>query len=280
VAIRVEFSGDQGVLIGAGGTLLEGVALLQAAPPRTAPRIGRLLVGLVALYGLMRVVSTALWWLVSDVMRIQPAPLPAEELPAFITGFALFFAPLLYLSACALARRWLPLEPSRLMLYMGATFFCAALAEIAVDEAFVAVLGRPAWLYQVWPVHGGFTSAAGVAMWPLYGVFVYLLHGALRGNPRLRFLDNDMGKALLVAVDAMLLEVAANAFTLVGFRSFFFFYLVPDLHHFTTWEIFIPYILAGVVGMKLIAVLDRRKHRALIGLALQLAATVLVLRIF
>lgn len=237
-------------------------------------------VGLAAIYGLMRLSSTALWWLVSGVMRIQPTPLPAEHLPVFITAFTLFFAPLLYLLACALARRRLLFEPSRLLLYVGATFFCAALAEIGVNAAFVTVLGRPAWLYQVWPVHRGFTSAAGVAMWPLYGVFVYLLDAALRGNPRLRFLENDLGKALLVGVDAMLLEIAANTFSLVGFRSFFFFYLAPDLHHFTTWEIFVPYVIAGLVGMKLIAVLDRRKNRALIGLALQLAATVLVLEVF
>lgn len=237
------------------------------------------LVGLVALYALMRVSSTALWWLVSDVMQVQPAPLPVEHLPAFIARFTLFFAPLLYLLASALARRWLPLEPSRLLLYMDATFFCAALAEIVVDEAFVAVLGRPAWLSQVGPVHRGFTSAAGVAMWPLYGMFVCFLHAALHGNPRLRFLDNDAGKALLLGADAMLLEMAANVFTLVGFRSFYFFYLAPDLHHFTTWEIFVPYVIAGWAGMKLIAVLERRTHRAPIGLGLQLAATVLVLRI-
>lgn len=238
------------------------------------------LAGLAATYAMMRVSSSIFWWLVSSVLRIQPVPLPAGDLPSFLIGFTLFFAPLLYLLPCALARRWLRVEPSRLLLYMGATFLCASVAEVVVDEAFVLALGRPAWLYQVWPVRGGFTSAAGIVMWPLYGVFVCFLHAALRANPRLRPVDTDAGKALLMGVDAMSLELAANTFTLVGFHSFYFFYVAPDLHHFTTWEIFVPYVVAGAAGVSLIAVLERQKHQALIGLALQLAATVLVLVIF
>jgi hypothetical protein len=233
--------------------------------------------GLAAIYAMMRVSSSVLWWLVSSVLRIQPAPVRGEDLPSFLIGFTLFFAPLLYLLPCALARRWLPIEPSRLLLYMGATFLCATVAELVVDEAFVLALGRPAWLYQVWPVRGGFMSAAGVVMWPLYGVFVCFLHDALRANPRLRLVDNDVGKALLMGVDAMFLELAANTFTLVGFHSFYFFYLASDLRHFTTWEIFVPYVVAGGAGVALIAVLERQRHQALIGVALQLAATVLVL---
>lgn len=260
-------------------TTIDAPASRAAGLPRGILTAAAVVTGLATVYAGMRVSSSALWWLTSSVLGIQPAPLPAADLPVFIIGFTVAFGPLLYLVPCALARRWLRVDPSRLLLYIGVTSLCATVAEIAVDEAFVLALGRPAWIYQVGPVHGGFTSAAGIAMWPLYGVFVYFLHAALRGNPRLRLLDNDAGRALLMGVDAMSLELAANAFTLVGFHSFYFFYLASDLHHLTTWEIFVPYVVVGAIGMRLVAFLERRKHQALVGLALQLVATVLVLRI-
>ena len=118
------------------------------------------------------------------------------------------------------------------------------------------------------PVHHGYTSGVGLVMWPMYGFFVCLLHEAIHVSPRLAFLDGDVQRAVLVALDAMVLEVAANAFTLLGFGSYFFHYHAGDLVHFTTWEIFVPYVVAGALGLQLLKVLERRAPKVPTGVVL------------
>ncbi|HEX5752941.1 MAG TPA: hypothetical protein VFZ09_42450 [Archangium sp.] len=247
-----------------------------AAWPR-ARLVPRVLSGLLLAYVLMKALSAAGAWLLWEALAITPTPLPAKHTALFLTSFLLVFTPLLYLSACALARRLLHPRVDTLVLYMGTTCFCATLGEVGTDTLCVTLLKRPLWLYHVWPVNHGYASAAGLFTWPLYGGFVYLLHQALRTNPRLRCFDRDGTKVLLLAVNAMLLEIFVNVFSLGLFESFFFFYFREDLGHFSTGEIFLPYVVLGSAGLKLLAFLERRRHRLAIGLALQALGILCVL---
>ncbi|GDX79391.1 hypothetical protein LBMAG42_12020 [Deltaproteobacteria bacterium] len=195
----------------------------------------------------------------------------------FLLAFPLFFAPLLYGGLCLLARRRLPLHAEPLVAAAGVTFLCAATAEIAVDSAFVALTGAPAWRYIVWPVHQGYTSGIGIVMWPLYGAFVHLLHEVLRGDPRFRAVSGDIARGVLIAADAMLLEVAANLFSLVVFGCFTFYYLPDDLLHFTTIRIFLPYCAVGVLGVQVLNRLEGVRGAAWAGgLAWAVAACVVL----
>ncbi|MEW5852262.1 MAG: hypothetical protein AB2A00_25960 [Myxococcota bacterium] len=234
--------------------------------------VARWLVALAALYGVTVVVTAGIWWGVVDGLGRTIAPLDPSRNARFTVTFITFFTPLLYLFTSALARRWLRPDPAQLLLTMGATFFCALLAEVGCDALFVLVVGRPCWEYHVWPVHHGYTSGVGLLMWPLYGLFVHLLHQALEENPRLRALDNLPAKAVLVGVDAMVLEVAANTFSLVAFNTFYFRYHAGDLHHFTTAEVFVPYVVAGYVGLHLLERLRGVPHPAWVGAALWVVA--------
>ncbi|REG20414.1 hypothetical protein ATI61_122114 [Archangium gephyra] len=247
-----------------------------AAWPR-ARLVLRVLSGLLLAYVLLKALSAAGGWLLWEVLDITPTPLPAERNAVFLTSFLLVFAPVLYLSTCALARRFLRPRVDTLVLYMGTTCLCATLGEVGTDTLCVALLKRPLWLYHVWPVNHGYTSAAGLVTWPLYGGFLYFLHQALRANPRLRPFNGDGAKVLLLAVDAMLLEICLNVFSLGLFQSFFFFYFRGDLQHFSTGEIFVPYVVLGYAGLKLLAFLERRRHRLAMGLALQALGILCVL---
>jgi hypothetical protein len=149
----------------------------------------------------------------------------------------------------------------------GVTFGCAALLEIAVDTAWTAATGAPCWEYRLWPVHQGHTSRFGVLMWPMYGAFVQHFHGAIRRNPALHGLHGPAARAVLVAVEAMVLEILANALSLGGFGSFLFYYLPDDLGHLTTFRIFLPYVAAGAMGVALLGWLERQPRRAEIGVA-------------
>ena len=245
----------------------------RTAPASTQPAdvVGRVLrwaLALLAFYLLAWVMGRVVLWLAVDVLGRTLEPLGRRDLHIFIPAFFLFFMPLLYAGCSALAGRWLRPAVDTLVLYVGTTFFVAVWAEIAADTAFVLLLGRPGWLYHVWPVHHGYTSGVGLIMWPMYGFFVCLLHEAIRVNPRLHFLDGDVQRAVLVALDAMVLEVAANAFSLLAFGTWFFHYHAPDLHHFTTWEIFVPYVVAGAVGLQVLHLLERRAPRVATGVVM------------
>jgi hypothetical protein len=223
-------------------------------------------------YALKTLTVVALGYLaMRGVCAELAAVLPAGTRPvvdplAYAALFILVFLPAIYLGPCALAGRWLRPAAGTLLLTMGTTLLCATLAEIVVDTAFMTAVGRPAWLYHLWPVHGGYTSRFGVLMWPMYGFFVCMLHEAMPHNRFLKPLDSLLGRALLVGADAMVLEVAANAFSLGFFGSWCFFYLQDDLHHFTSVEIFGPYVLVGWVGLQLLHGLAGLRHPALLGL--------------
>lgn len=244
--------------------------------PRVWPVL-RVSTWLLLAYALLKALSAAGAWLLWEVLDITPTPLPAQRTALLLTSLLLAFTPVLYLSTCALARRFLRPRVDALVLYMGTTCFCATLGEVGTNALSMALLKRPIWLYHVWPVNHGYTSAAGLFLWPIYGGFLYFLHQALHANPRLRPFHGDGARVLLLAVDAMLLEIYVNVFSLALFQSFFFFYFRGDLQHFSTGEIFVPYVVLGYAGLKLLAVLERRRHRLAIGLGLQALGILLML---
>lgn len=220
--------------------------------------------GLLAYYGVMRVLTAVLGPFLDRVFPVA-GPMDPSRAPAFLVGFVVFFAPLLWLFNRWLAGGQLHANASAIWAYAGITTGCAMAIEVLVDTAFVVALGRPCWTYHVLPIHGGHTSAAGLVMWPLYGFFVWGLHHALEANPRLRPSNTLALRALLVGVDAMVLEVLANTFTRCTVGSWYFFYLADDLGHFTAGEILVPYVLAGFVGLSLLERLLRWPHPWLLG---------------
>lgn len=144
-----------------------------AAWPRAWPVL-RVLTWLLSAYALLKALSAVCGWLLWEVLDTTPVPLPAERNALFLTSFFLVFAPVLYVSTCALARRFLRPRVDELVLYMGTTCFFATLGEVATDMLSVALLKRPIWLYHVWPVSRGYTSGAGLVLWPIYGGFLLL----------------------------------------------------------------------------------------------------------
>lgn len=230
--------------------------------------------GMLIAYCSLWLISRAVLAFIVPEHQISSVPYEGEAAVLFVVSFAVFFLPLLYLFNCGLAKRWLKPDWKSLVLYMGATFACGALCEIVVDSLFAYTLGRPAWEYHIWPKHGGFTSGATAVVWAMYGFYLYFFHEALKAR-KSPIADSVAYKGILIAVDAMILETLANTFSLITFKTYYFFYLRPDLAHFTTWEIFVPYAICGAAGVFLLKLLDQAKYpRAWIGLAFYLAGLV------
>ena len=175
----------------------------------------------------------------------------------FAWTFFCFFAPLLYAVPCGLAGELLVPDLSRLVLYMGATFMNGAFFEVLVGATGESLLGRKVWSYQIWSKHQGYTSGVGAVMWPMYGFYLCLLHETLRKRGAHSMVHHPLCGGLLIGMDAMLLETLANTYSLANYNLYYFYYLAPDLHHFTSAEIFLPYVLCGTIGLMLLKQLDR-----------------------
>jgi hypothetical protein len=221
-----------------------------------------------ASYAIFLIVTHFSWWLLIDKAGIEITDLDPKYWPEFIIVFVLFFMPLLYLFCSLVAKKILSINFPKLVLYMGCTFFGAMWFEIILDTLFVKFCGQPGWLYKVWPVHQGYTSGVGMFMWPLYGFFVYFLNNAIEINPKLANINNGIAKSYLFALDAMALEILTNIFSILLYHTYLFYYLPNDLIHFTTIQIFIPYVFVSALGAALSLLLERLKNnRLIIGLA-------------
>lgn len=230
-----------------------------------------LLIALPIVYALIFIVSRLVIGFWIQPHEITSVPFEGESAVIFTAAFCVFFTPLLYLFGCLVAREWIVPEWNRLGLYMGATFMGGALAEILVGSLGEAALGRLVWQYQIWPEHGGYTTGVGAVMWPMYGFYLYCLHTALRKRG-FTAIENVFFSGVLIAVDAMILETLANIFSLATFNIYYFYYFAGDLLHFTSAEIFLPYVAFGIFGSVLLKLLDKPTYpRAWLGLALYLA---------
>lgn len=225
-----------------------------------------------AVFAVFWVVTHVSWWCLMDVMGIEIRDLDQRYWPEFIVVFVLFFGPLLYLVGCITAKKRLVLDPAKLVLYMGCTFFGAMWFEIILDTLFVTCTGQPGWIYKVWPIHHGYTSGVGMVMWPLYGFFVYCMNAAVENNSKLAKINHAAAMTFLFALDAMALEILTNLFAIVLYHTYLFYYLPGDLRHFTTVQIFVPYLFACGLGSVFSFYFERLKQfHLVIGLSFYLA---------
>ena len=157
---------------------------------------------------------------------------------------ALFGIVVFYLLGSLLAARFLRLDAYELLLSMAVGFFVAIICEVFLGQLYTWMVGKPLWVYRVWPIHGGYTSALNFIVWPVYGYYWYIT--SLVMNARgLRF-RRHWHKGLLTGIDGPLLEMLANGFFLSLYATFYFYYLPDDLWHFTSVQVIPLYMLMGI----------------------------------
>ncbi|HON59259.1 MAG TPA: hypothetical protein PLT45_06970 [Smithella sp.] len=225
-----------------------------------------------ACYLVFFVVTRLAWWFLIEQAGIRITRLPPRDWPEYIAVFVLFFWPLLYLACSFAAGKFLAIDFPKAAMYMGCTFFGAMWFEVILDSLFVKFCGQPGWLYKVWPIHHGYTSGVGMLMWPLYGFFVYGMRLAIKNNPKLAKRYNAAAMTFLFALDAMALEILTNIFSILLYHTYLFYYLPGDLLHFTTIQIFVPYLFACGLGALFSGFFERvKRHQCFIGVSFYLA---------
>lgn len=246
------------------------------APKPPMNRWKKLLLAMAVIYASLFAVSRlVIHYFFPEHTHVQ-MPYTGNDSLVFSVIFFAFFTPLLYAFGCFLAGQILKPQWRRLTLYMGATFMGGAIGEILIGHLGEWLLQRKVWYYQIAPEHGGHTTGVGAIMWPMYGFYLYFFHEAmkLRG---VEPLENVLYSGTLIAIDAMVLETLANIFSLATFNIYYFYYVSADLLHFSSAEIFLPYVAFGIFGSLLLKWLDNPKlPRASLGLMLYFVGLFLV----
>lgn len=209
------------------------------------------------LYGFLWGYSRIFVGSVIDAAKIDNQNLHGRAALELSAAFFVFFTPILYGFCCLYARKVIRLK-RQIFIYLSATTMGGIFGEIVIGNAAKWLLGSKLWQYTVAPVHDGFTTYMGLVIWPMYGFYLYCFSQALALRGR------DISRkfalmGLLIAADAMILETCANSFALVYANRYIFLYSYGDLLHFTSAQIFIPYVICGSLGAALLYFLQNSK---------------------
>ncbi|MFM2483825.1 hypothetical protein [Celerinatantimonas yamalensis] len=180
-----------------------------------------------------------------------------------------------YFLSSLLLRSWVRIDVYQLMLSMAVTFLVAIVCEVGLGKLYFLVIGKPLWQYHVWPIHGGYTSALNFIIWPVYGVYQYFLHQVLVAKKvelRPHWLIG-----LASGIDGPILEILANVFFLLFYKTFYFYYLPDDMKHFTSVQVVPLYMIMGAILSVVLEHLRRRPRNWLYPSIFYLAGVAFIL---
>ncbi len=159
--------------------------------------------------------------------------------------FTIAWIAIVYLFNAAISRKFHKIEPKLAGLYISTVALIGVFGEIFADSLYASVAGQPLWVYHVFPVHDGYTSMYSVVVWSMYGFYLYLMHDYFT-----RFHFSTHTLAIIISIEAIILELLINSSYLYFFDDYFFYYLPGELWHLTTIQAIPFYFLAGIVILK------------------------------
>lgn len=163
----------------------------------------------------------------------------------------------------------------KLILLASATFLFAVSLEIIANGLYHALFHTYLWEYKVYPVHGGSTSFLAVFFWPLYGIYLYFLHEALK----IRKWDSlaHWKRGMLSGFDGPMIEIILNTFFLLLHQTLFFYYFPSDIFHFTTLQIVPVYAFGGIILAYALHYLEQAKKVWAVPVVLYMAGIAVLL---
>ncbi len=145
-----------------------------------------------------------------------------------------------------IARRLKPIDPKMALLYISTVAMIGVFGEIFVDSIYEYFFDTPLWIYNILPVHHGYTSKYAVILWGIFGFYLYLMHDSLEkwSIHRRRHL------ALIFAFEALVLEAVVVLSSKVVLGEYMYYYYPGDLWHISTVQNFPFYFICGygIVG--------------------------------
>lgn len=160
--------------------------------------------------------------------------------------FSLSWIVILYLFNALLACKFQRVKLGKLLLYIFILIAIGMLGEVFVGTMYHALTGSPLWEYRIFPIHNAYTSYYSIVIWGMYGFYLYFFHDNLAKLhiKRGRYL------AIILAVEALILEVLINITHILFFNEYIFYYFPADLWHLTSIQAFPFYLMAGLLIAK------------------------------
>lgn len=162
------------------------------------------------------------------------------------------FSAAYYLGLCSYVRRFVAIEPRKLLFYV--TVFClfGVSGEILVNNLWHFTFGIPLWRYDLFPTHGTDISYFFPFIWGGLGYYRYLNDVAIHS-----FKSRDYLKpGIIMGSEAVVLELFYNGLFLLIFGHYVFYYLPANLgifSHLSCLQVIPFYFMVGVFTSKLIA---------------------------
>ena len=153
---------------------------------------------------------------------------------------------IIYLFNSALAKKFKKVDPKIALLYVSSVAIIGVFGEVFVDSFYNLIFKTPLWQYQILPIHNSYTSYYSVVIWGMYGFYLYLLHDHLSGYN----IQKSRTLALIVSIEAIVLEILFNFSHLAIFKRYIFYYTPGDLWHLTSLLAIPFYFLAGLAIVK------------------------------
>ncbi len=137
------------------------------------------------------------------------------------------------------------ISPREVFLHMGVIAFLGPLCEVLTNAFCRAVFGTSLWVYDIFPVHGGDTSKYSFCVWAIYGCHLYFMDK--------KFIHSSAAYrsvlfALILSVDAVVLEFLLNLSSIYYFHSYVFYYFPSDIRHLTTIAVVPFYFFGGLIA--------------------------------
>lgn len=155
--------------------------------------------------------------------------------------FSIAWIAIIYLFNCLVAREFKRVHPTRALAYISSVVLLGVFGEVLIDSLYDALFGVPLWEYRLLPLHNAYTSYYSLVIWSMYGFYLYLLHDSLNNHVR-----SSRVLAIVISVEAILLEILLNVSHLLIFGQYVFYYFPNDLWHVTSIQAIPVYFLAGL----------------------------------
>ena len=129
-------------------------------------------------------------------------------------------------------------------MYSGTLALIGCISEVAINSFCRAAFDSSLWIYQITPVHHGDTSIFAFFQWSLYGYHLYFVQKKIQS---FKAKYEEYIFALVISVEALLLEIFVNVSSNFFLNTFIFYYIPGDMGHMTTAFVFPVYILGGAI---------------------------------
>lgn len=164
-------------------------------------------------------------------------------LTSLITFF-LYLVAVIYLAGLALTDSSTKIRAKEVYMYSGTLALIGCISEVAVNSFCRAAFDSSLWIYLVTPVHHGDTSIFAFFQWSLYGYHLYFVQKKIQS---LKVKHEEYIFALVISVEALLLEIFVNISSSFFLNTLIFYYIPGDMGHMTTVFVFPVYILGGAI---------------------------------